>query len=156
MEDKKTEIFIERMNDLMRKMNISKKEMANQLGMEYLTFWRKLNGKRSVDVTLLGKVAEILGTSVAYLMGETDNPVLGVSEEPEQLQLQKAEKPQDISYINSEKTEDDLGLSYWGSVVDNARRVAKFGNYENMFDVSEMLKRAQASLSIAMGHVSPA
>ena len=68
----------------------------------------------------------------------------------------KAEKPQDISYINSEKTEDDLGLSYWGSVVDNARRVAKFGNYENMFDVSEMLKRAQASLSIAMGHVSPA
>ena len=156
MDNEIKKALLKRIEERMKKCYLNKSEMAKRLDMDYSTFWRKMNGEYSVDAVLLKKIAEVLGTSVAYLMGETDNPVLGVSEEPEQLQLQKAEKPQDISYINSEKTEDDLGLSYWGSVVDNARRVAKFGNYENMFDVSEMLKRAQASLSIAMGHVSPA
>ena len=146
-----------RIKELRKQAKITQPELAEKIGVHETTIRRWEQGKdKGPSVDIIPKIANALGTSVAYLMGETDNPVLGVSEEPEQLQLQKAEKPQDISYINSEKTEDDLGLSYWGSVVDNARRVAKFGNYENMFDVSEMLKRAQASLSIAMGHVSPA
>lgn len=146
-----------RIKELRKQAKITQPELAEKIGVHETTIRRWEQGKdKGPSVDIIPKIANALGTSVAYLMGETDNPILGVSEEPEQLQLQNAEKPQDISYINSEKTEDDLGLSYWGSVVDNARRVAKFGNYENMFDVSEMLKRAQASLSIAMGHVSPA
>ena len=134
MEDKKTEIFIERMNDLMRKMNISKKEMANQLGMEYLTFWRKLNGKRSVDVTLLRRIAEVLGTSVAYLIEETDNPVLGANEVPEQLQLQKAEKPQDISY--------------WGNFLENIQKVARSGNLGEISSVESFINSASGLLAM--------
>ncbi|MBR1437884.1 MAG: helix-turn-helix transcriptional regulator [Synergistaceae bacterium] len=53
---------------------INKKEMAERLGMEYLTFWRKLKGKRGIDVVLLMDIAHVLGTSAAYLLGETDNP----------------------------------------------------------------------------------
>ena len=53
--------------------------MAERLDMEYLTLWRKLSGKRSMDVSLLKRIAEILGTSVAYLLGETDDPSLHLS-----------------------------------------------------------------------------
>ena len=67
--------LIQRTNKLMTERYLSKKEMAERLGMEYLTFWRKLKGKRGIDVVLLMKIAQVLGTSVAYLLGETDNPV---------------------------------------------------------------------------------
>ena len=66
-------ILIKRTNQLMNKMYLTKREMAERLGMEYLTFWRKLNGKRGIDVTLLMKIAKVLGTSASYLLGETDN-----------------------------------------------------------------------------------
>ena len=69
-------ILIRRTNQLMDKMYLTKKEMAERLGMEYLTFWRKLNGKRGIDVPLLMKIAKVLGTSASYLLGETDNPIL--------------------------------------------------------------------------------
>ena len=55
MNEEMSENYLRRMNDLMEKRFISKKEMANRLGIEYLTFWRKLNGKRSIDVALLKK-----------------------------------------------------------------------------------------------------
>lgn len=67
--------LIQRTNKLMEERYLSKKDMAERLGMEYLTFWRKLKGKRGIDVALLIQIAQVLGTSVAYLLGETDNPV---------------------------------------------------------------------------------
>ena len=60
---------------LMEEQYLSKKDMAKRLGMEYLTFWRTLKGERGIDVVLLMQIAQVLGTSVAYLLGETDNPV---------------------------------------------------------------------------------
>lgn len=69
-----TEILMQRTNKLMAERFLSKKEMAERLDMEYLTFWRKLNGKRGIDVIFLMKVAHVLGTTVAYLLGETDIP----------------------------------------------------------------------------------
>ena len=68
------EILMQRTNKLMSERFLSKKEMAERLNMEYLTFWRKLNGKRGIDVVFLMNVAYVLGTTVAYLLGETDNP----------------------------------------------------------------------------------
>lgn len=68
------EILMQRTNRLMAERLLSKKEMAERLNMEYLTFWRKLNGKRGIDVIFLMNVAQVLGTTVAYLLGETDEP----------------------------------------------------------------------------------
>ena len=70
------EVLLERTSRLMAERLIIKQEMANRLDMEYLTFWRKLKGKRGIDVVLLMKIATVLGTSAAYLLGETDNPSL--------------------------------------------------------------------------------
>ena len=74
-------ILIKRTNQLMNKMYLTKREMAERLGMEYLTFWRKLNGKRGIDVTLLMKIAKVLGTSASYLLGETDSPTSNIKNE---------------------------------------------------------------------------
>lgn len=73
------DIFTERVNKLMKRNALSKKEMASRLNVDYSTFWRKLNGKRNVDIPVLIQIAGILGTSVSYLVGETDNPYLSAT-----------------------------------------------------------------------------
>lgn len=75
MEMQSTDIFTERVNKLMKTLSLSKKDMASRLNVDYSTFWRKLNGKRNVDISVLMQIAGILGTSVAYLIGETSNPI---------------------------------------------------------------------------------
>ena len=80
MDNKVSDILMQRTNQLMAERYITKKEMAERLDMEYLTFWRKLKGKRGIDVVLLMKIANTLGTSASYLLGETDNPSLPSSE----------------------------------------------------------------------------
>lgn len=76
MDSRVPEILRERTSRLMAERYINKKDMAERLGMEYLTFWRKLKGKRGIDVVLLMQIASVLGTSAGYLLGETDNPTL--------------------------------------------------------------------------------
>ena len=70
------DIFTERVSHLMKRNSLSKKDMASRLNVDYSTFWRKLKGKRNVDMSVLIQIARILGTSVSYLVGETDNPAL--------------------------------------------------------------------------------
>ena len=74
MSNQVPEVLTQRINKLMAERYLTKKEMAERLKMEYLTLWRKLNGKRGIDVVLLMDIAKVLGTPVAYLIGETDNP----------------------------------------------------------------------------------
>ena len=134
MDEKTPKILIERMNELMKQRYISKKEMAERLEMEYLTFWRKLNGKRSVDANLLKRIAEVLGTSVAYLMGETDNPVIGLNDAPELTQAENQMTPQDIFY--------------WSNFLENVQKIATGGNMAEISSVKSFLKSAFSLLAI--------
>ena len=134
MDNEIKKALLKRIEERMKKCYLNKSEMAKRLDMDYSTFWRKMNGEYSVDAVLLKKIAEVLGTSVAYLMGETDNPVLGVSEEPEQLQLQKAEKPQDISY--------------WGNFLTNIQKVANSGNLGEISSVESFINSAAGLLAM--------
>lgn len=112
MDNRVPEILMERTNKLMTERYINKKDMAERLGMEYLTFWRKLKGKRGIDVVLLMQIAHVLGTSAAYLLGETDNPSSdGVSEEPLVIQtnnpsMEIVSKPSRLSFHNGEMSID--------------------------------------------------
>ena len=67
------DILIQRIEDLMNRNFISKKDMAKRLNVDYSTFWRKANGKRSIDVVSLLNIASILGTTAGYLLGETNS-----------------------------------------------------------------------------------
>lgn len=140
MDEKTPKILIERMNELMKQRYISKKEMAERLEMEYLTFWRKLNGKRSVDANLLKRIAAVLGTSVAYLMGETDNPVIGLNDAPELTQAENQMTPQDIFY--------------WSNFLENVQKIATGGNMAEISSVEKFLKSALALLALAKSEVA--
>ena len=81
-----SEIMSRRIDQLMNARFLNKKDMAERLNMDYSTFWRKVNGKRNIDIPLLLRMADILGTSAGYLLGETDNPVQNYSNNTEQIE----------------------------------------------------------------------
>ena len=118
-------IFTQRVSELMRQNYLTKTDMARRLNVDYSTFWRKLNGQRNVDMVLLKQIAEILGTSTAYLTGETDTP----------LAPPKALEQHTTNY------------AYWGGVIDNTREVIESGDTDAMTYVCQMLNRALSLLS---------
>ena len=135
-----TDVFKQRVSQLMKLCSLSKKDMAQRLNVDYSTFWRKLNGQRNVDMVLLKRIAEILGTSTAYLMGETENPERSI------LPLQES-----IADIKQKP----LSFTYWGNVADNARSVAKSGDNDAIAYVSQMLNLALALLKTTHKPTTP-
>ena len=140
MNTKNPEILTQRINKLMEERCLKKKEVAERLGIEYLTFWRKLKGKRGVDAVLLTKIANVLGTSVSYLMGESDNPNSNNKEGNTSIHL--SNNPN-----NTDNQKRKLSFAYWGEVADTARDVAESGDKEAISYVSQMLNRALSSLT---------
>lgn len=134
MNDKNIEGLMERVNELMDKQYLKKKDVAEKLGMEYLAFWRRLKGKRGVDVNFLSKLAFILGTSVSYLMGETDNPDIQNTQIGMQI----------ISEKTPERTRENF--AYWGGVLDEAKKVAQSSDEQEKKLIASLLKRAYEML----------
>ena len=46
----------------------------------------------------------------------------------------------------NKQPENNIGMAYWGSVVDNARHIAQSGDRENISGVRQMLELALSSL----------
>lgn len=57
-----------------RKGKGTQAELAEQIGVHEMTIRRWESGERYPDADMLQKLAAALGTSVSYLMGETDDP----------------------------------------------------------------------------------
>ena len=57
-----------------RKGKETQAELAEQIGVHEMTIRRWEAGERYPDADMLQKLAAALGTSVSYLMGETDDP----------------------------------------------------------------------------------
>lgn len=69
-----SEMLSERVKDLLETKGIKQKEISEELGVEYSTLWRRLRGERKITVDFLQRLSKSLGTSSAYLLGETDDP----------------------------------------------------------------------------------
>ena len=65
-------IIGERIKEKIKERAITQKEVAQMLGVEPNTFTRWANGNRTPDIETLKKIARILSTTVAYLIGESD------------------------------------------------------------------------------------
>ncbi len=68
-------IIGERIKERIKERAITQKEVAQMLDVEPNTFTRWANGNRTPDIETLKKIARILNTTVAYLIGETDAEV---------------------------------------------------------------------------------
>ena len=128
-----SDIISERLKTLMAEKRYSKAEISERLGIGYSTLWRRLNGERGINIDFLSELAKVLDTSVAYLIGETDNPERGVN-----LVMPEIHLPTQITQTEPTPT----NFSYWGGVVDEAHKVAERGNATEIVYIEPLLRLA--------------
>lgn len=63
-----------RVRELREKRGLSPKQITEQLMTSSASLWRWENNKNEPSTLHLNQLAEILGTSVDYLLGNTDDP----------------------------------------------------------------------------------
>ena len=67
-------VFSERLTNLRENRDLTKTKMANKVGVSLSTYANWEYGYNDPDMNTLGKLANILDTTVDYLTGNTDNP----------------------------------------------------------------------------------
>ncbi len=129
----------ERVEKLLSEKKISKTEISKKLGIGYSTLWRRLNGSRNVNVDFLTELANILGTTPSYLMGEANNPNFGN-------EGNEMKKNAPISIIKPEEQRGMLSFSYWRDVSNSVKEIADSGDKDAIDYVSKILGRALSLL----------
>lgn len=97
-------VNISKIKDMCKTRGIKQGYLCSQLGVGYTYLNDVANGKNRMTDDRLAKIAEILGTSVAYLNDETDDPS-PVPGEP--IPKSDLEKLQDVT-IDMVRQLDDL------------------------------------------------
>ena len=118
----------------MRKIKkLTQTELADKLGVSYMTVRRWEIGKSKPNALIMPQIAEALNTSVEYLMGlQSDSEIKAV--------------PQ------VEATKDAVStptMAYWGGVLDNAKKAVNDGN--NLSLIYSLLADAASTVKTAMG-----
>lgn len=149
-----------RIKELRERAGLSQIELANMVGVDANTVWRWENDRSSPSRSIQS-LASALNTSVAYLMGETDDPVryssllMAAGKKPEELDGNKPPEPSsDLArrkhalreWFDKKDASSSLGLAYWASVVDNVRDAVSHDNPQELAEIQEMLEKALASL----------
>lgn len=66
------DIFIRRLVELMEEKDMSQIELSRLVGTTNVTISRYISGERKPRIEIVGKIAEVLGCSVDYLLGISD------------------------------------------------------------------------------------
>ena len=137
-----------------RKGKMTQAELAEAIGVHEMTIRRWELGERSPNIGALQKIANVLSIPLIELTDDTPQ------EQPLKQLLENLTKSLPINNDeNKEKVKikdplfgtqweyepnksQELGLAYWGSVVDNAQRVAKNGNEQEKAAALMMLRMA--------------
>ena len=146
-------------------MNISQEKLSELVDVHSNTIRKWEQGTSSPDAQKLNQLAEVLGTTVGDLMGESEPVQSDLSQEIKQL-LQKIASlvTKDEGDINGDnnnldvtpfsgnyqrycRNNDVLDLAYWGDVVNNARFVANIGSEQEKSAVLMMLKMATEAIT---------
>lgn len=123
-----------------KKLGISGKDIADALNTTKVTVSRWETGKSEPDDKTKFELAKLLKTSVAYLMGETDNPDPDFSTALGNIVYEEDRKKQEIKQKND--ILEDESYAYWGGMLDKARRAATRGNEKEISLIKMFLKSA--------------
>lgn len=87
------------------KLGITKQEAAKRMQMSQPAYLRYESGERTPSIHVISVMSDVLGTSVAYLTGKTDNPnpdsyLIKLDTEPELFHLIEKYKNSDIDMRN--------------------------------------------------------
>ena len=64
-------LFVQRLSQLMEEKNLTQVELAEKIGITNVTISRYLSGERKPRVEIVAKLANVLGTTVDFLLGNT-------------------------------------------------------------------------------------
>ena len=129
-----------------KKLGWTQQDLANKSGFSRSSIINWETGRRAPRSVDIERLAKALGTSAAYLMSETDNPEPHIENEENE--------NKNLPIINVEDKEpenNNLSLSYWGTVADNARKIANEGNAQEKAAVMMMLNMAVNAFNEAQG-----
>lgn len=120
-----------------KSVGLNQEKLSELIGVSSKTLQRWESGERSPRLSELKKLAEALGTTADYLLkGEPFEPEpLPGQEVAQSLPINNAPEP-----VNEHG--ENLGLGYWGSVADNARKVAARGDKQDSAIVVALLRKA--------------
>ena len=121
----------EKIRQCRRKIDLTQPELADLVGVSPMTVRRWEWNERTPNASLIPKLAEALNTTAGYLLGETEAP--GENENQKSEHIYKKE-------VEEKKEAEDF--SYWGGVVNNARRVAEHGDAKEIALVGMLLRTA--------------
>ena len=107
----------ERLINCRKKLGITKQEAAKRMKMSQPAYLRYESGERKPSIHVIQFMANILGTSVNYLIGETDNPgpdsyLVKMKNEPELFDLV-------TTYVNSDTDTQNRLLSYFHKLTES-------------------------------------
>lgn len=107
---KTTTLNCERLISCRKKLGITKQEAAKRMNLSQPAYLRYESGERTPSIHVIFYMAHILGTSVEYLTGKTDNPT------PTAYIIYEAENPDLFSlieiYDTSNSTTKERLLTY--------------------------------------------
>ena len=122
-----------RLKKLRKELGLSGEAIAQALDTTRVTVSRWESGVSEPNDKKKVALAKILNTSVAYLMGETNNPNPAIQVEHEQ-QEQKIEQ-----YVTD--------YAYWGEVVNNVRKLLTYGDESTISSITSLIKLAYEMLT---------
>lgn len=106
----------ERLINCRKKLGITKQEAAKRMKMSQPAYLRYESGERKPSIHVIQFMAHILGTSVNYLIGKTDNPnpdsyLVKIENEPELFDFIR-------TYANSDANTQNRLLSYFQKLTE--------------------------------------
>ena len=128
-----------------KEVGLSAQDVAKFLRTTRGTIFRWEAGQNDPSDATKFELAKLLKTSVAYLMGETDNPDPDFSTVLGKI-VYEDKKEQEIKPKND--TLEEESYAYWGGMLDKARRAATRGNEKEISLIRMFLKSAYEMLGI--------
>lgn len=84
-----------------KKLGITKQEAAKRMQLSQPAYLRYESGERSPSIHIIQMMAEVLGTSTAYLTGKTDNP------QPDSYLIKKDSDPELFLFVQKYRNADN-------------------------------------------------
>ncbi len=117
MQDSETTLIPERLAQTRKQLHLSKAEAARRIGLTAASYVRYEAGDRHPSPQVIQSIAEKLGTSVAFLSGETNDS------SPDVIIIQKNEAPVLFEFVKKTKNADSTTLnrllSYYNKLTNN-------------------------------------
>ena len=123
----------ERLKKMRKELGLSGEKIAQALDTTRVTVSRWESGISEPNDSKKIALAKMLNTSVAYLMGETDNPAPIAYAEPAASKVKTELPPTDYAY--------------WGGVVNEVRNLLERGDEREISSIAPLIKLAYEMLS---------